>query len=427
MKNKELLYALREFFKGLDAEQKKEFKENDTDFKESLKDLEKLNKLSAKQKEKEVGNFFKTIKNKVAPIVAAALVAVSPLVLTGCDQESKQGTPSKGHYDFTPSVTENMDGTEIFTDKAGNEYVLDKVRDLADWSIENLKNYFADRTMQDIINKRFTTQFNKNIEAADQMYKDSIELAKNPPKVGYFNIKEGVFVPVTDAQEESNATVEVKKSDFQNGLEAVQKYLMGDKVNYAIHVNNPRDKTGSDLTYYRKGSDTAVFVIKQGSNTYLNGIYEGEFYTDGQDYFPEWFSFALNEQKASLLRQADITGAEFGDEILASLVSVHSIENWANKRPNRDSSSEDFDKAEDAWYSVAGYGIRTADDGSVVQDNSLANAKVKFIRDGRVEAISFTCLSSNKEETIALTETLFQGYLEYQPQQSKIIAEEPQK
>ena len=425
MKNKELLYALREFFNGLDAEQKKEFKENDTDFKESLKDLEKLNKLSAKQKEKEVGNFFKTIKNKVAPIVAAALVAVSPLVLTGCDLENQQGTPSKGHYDFTPSVTENMDGTEVVTDKAGNEYVLDKVRDLADWSIENLKNYFADRTMQDIIDKRFTTQFNKNLEEVNRLYEESISSDKNSQQIiGSYITGETFTLP---QQTDENAPKEVKKGDFQNGLEAVQKYLMGNKVNYAVHITNPRDKTGSDLTYYRKGSDTAVFVIKQGSNTYLNGIYEGEFYTDGQDYFPEWFSFALNEQKASLLRQADITGAEFGDEILASLVSVHKIKNVANKIPNRTSSSQYKDSAEDAWYSVAGYGIRTADDGSVIREHSLANAKVKFIRDGRVESISFTCLSANKEETVALTETLFQGYLEYQPQQSKIIAEEPQK
>lgn len=367
---------------------------------------------------KEMNKFFKK------GLSTALIALVVSTMLAGCDLESKQGSPSKGHYDFTPSVTEQYNATEIVTDSEGNEHVLEKTRELSDWTIGHLQSYFADRTIEDVINKKFTTQFNKNLEDVNEIYERAKEYAKNGPQITGSYITGETFTFAF--QTGNNTPREVVKDDFQNGLEAVQKYLMGDKVNYAIHVTNPRDKTGSDLTYYRKGSDTAVFVIKQGSNTYLNGIYEGEFYTDGQDYFPEWFSFALNEQKASLLRQADITGAEFGDEILASLVSVHDITNWADRKPNRDSSSE-YDKDEDTWYYVSGFGKEAAYDGDIVQVMTQTTAYVKYIRGGRVESIKFSGVNCNEEGSLLQDETLFQGYLEYQPQQSKIIAEEPQK
>lgn len=341
---------------------------------------------------KEMNKFFK----KGLPL--ALIAVVTSAMLAGCDLEKKQtGTPMSGPYNFTPSVTERAEGTDIVTDSEGYTHIVEagktyaEVAELSDWTKGKLKAYFADRTIDDIIDKRYSALLSDNLA-------ERIEHLGKP--IG----------------------------DFTRGIEAVQKHLMGNDADFAVHIQNPRDSVGAEVTYYRKGADTSVFVIKVGGNTYLNGIYQGEYYTDGAEFLPENFSYALTEESASLLRQAGVTGAEYGDEIVASFMAVPNARLWEHETstPVWDCSTEK-ESAEDSWFKVQGSGMFEYENGAVQEELASVFTYVKFVREGRLESIKFTGINYDKDGNFSQEETLLQCYLEYQPQQSKIIPEETQK
>ena len=343
---------------------------------------------------KEMNKFFK----KGLPL--ALIAVVTSAMLAGCDLESQTGTPMSGPYDFTPSVTERAEGTDIVTDSAGYTHVVEagrtwaEVAEISDWTKENLNRYFADRTIEDVIDKRYSILLNHNLA----------DIVKRQQTFG-------------------NTLI----GDYAHGIESVQKHLMGNNADFAVHITNPRDSVGAEVTYYRKGADTSVFVIKVNGTTYLNGIYQGEYYTDGAEFLPENFSYALTEESASLLRQAEVTGAEYGDEIVASFIAVPDIVNYANEMPKWESSWEN-EPAETSWFKIAGYGKRLSNDGTrTIQCNTFMNTYVKFIRDGRLESINFSGDNADVADGHLFDSDFLTGYFEYQPQQSKIIPDETQK
>lgn len=343
---------------------------------------------------KEMNKFFK----KGLPL--ALIAVVTSAMLAGCDLESQTGTPMSGPYDFTPSVTERAEGTDIVTDSAGSTHVVEagrtwaEVAELSDWTKENLNRYFADRTIEDVIDKRYSILLNRNLA----------DIVKRQQTFG-------------------NTWI----GDYAHGIESVQKHLMGNNADFAVHITNPRDSVGAEVTYYRKGADTSVFVIKVNGTTYLNGIYQGEYYTEGAEFLPENFSYALTEESASLLRQAEVTGAEYGDEIVASFIAVPDIVNYANEMPKWESSWEN-EPAESSWFKIAGYGKKLSNDGTrTIQDYSDVKTYVKFIRDGRLESIKFDGRNYDPVNDYLYDIDFLTGYFEYQPQQSKIIPDEIQK
>ena len=342
---------------------------------------------------KEMNKFFK----KGLPL--ALIAVVTSAMLAGCDLESQTGTPMSGPYDFTPSVTERAEGTDIVTDSEGYTHVVEagktwaEVAELSDWTKGNLSAYFADKTIDDVIDKRYSILLNQNLAG----------IVKRQQTFG-------------------NTWI----GDYAHGIEAVQKHLMGNNADFAVHITNPRDSVGAEVTYYRKGADTSVFVIKVNGITYLNGIYQGEYYTDGAEFLPKNFSYALTEESSSLLRQAGVTGAEYGDEIVASFIAVPDIVNYADEMPKWESSWED-EPAETSWFKIAGYGKYIKEDGSTYQDYSDVKTYVKFIRDGRLESIKFDGRNYDPVNDYLYDIDFLTGYFEYQPQQSKIIPDETQK
>lgn len=342
---------------------------------------------------KEMNKFFK----KGLPL--ALIAVVTSAMLAGCDLESQTGTPMSGPYDFTPSVTERAEGTDIVTDSEGYTHIVEagktwaEVAELSDWTKGNLSAYFADKTIEDVIDKRYSILLNRNLA----------DIVKRQQTFG-------------------NTLI----GDYAHGIESVQKHLMGNNADFAVHITNPRDSVGAEVTYYRKGADTSVFVIKVNGITYLNGIYQGEYYTDGAEFLPENFSYALTEESASLLRQAGVTGAGYGDEIVASFIAVPDIVNYADEMPKWESSWEN-EPAETSWFKIAGYGKYVSEAGTIYQARASVNAYVKFIRDGRLESISFSGDNYDPEKDYIFDSDFLTGYFEYQPQQSKIIPDETQK
>ena len=344
---------------------------------------------------KEMNKFFK----KGLPL--ALIAVVTSAMLAGCDLESQTGTPMSGPYDFTPSVTERAEGTDVVTDSEGYTHVVEvgrtwaEVAELSDWTKENLNRYFADRSIEDIIDKRYSILLNHNL---------------------------------ADIVRRSQQFGDIRIGDYAHGIESVQKHLMGNNADFAVHITNPRDSVGAEVTYYRKGADTSVFVIKVNGTTYLNGIYQGEYYTEGAEFLPENFSYALTEESASLLRQAEVTGAEYGDEIVASFIAVPDIVNYADERPTPVwESSWENEPAETSWFRAAGYGKYVSEAGSTYQSRAFVDTYVKFIRDGRLESINFSGDNYDPEKDYIFDSDFLTGYFEYQPQQSKIIPDETQK
>lgn len=126
------------------------------------------------------------------------------------------------------------------------------------------------------------------------------------------------------------------------------------------------------------------------------------------------------------MRQAEVTGAEYGDEIVASFIAVPDIVNYADEMPKWESSWEN-EPAETSWFKIAGYGKYIKEDGSTYQDYSDVKTYVKFIRDGRLESIKFDGRNYDPENDYLYDIDFLTGYFEYQPQQSKIIPDETQK
>ena len=121
-------------------------------------------------------------------------------MLAGCDLESQTGTPMSGPYDFTPSVTERAEGTDIVTDSEGYTHIVEagktwaEVAELSDWTKGNLSAYFADKTIEDVIDKRYSILLNRNLA----------DIVKGQQTFG-------------------NTWI----GDYAHGIEAVQKHLMG--------------------------------------------------------------------------------------------------------------------------------------------------------------------------------------------------------
>ena len=80
----------------------------------------------------------------------AIIALVVSTMLAGCDLERQSGTPMSGSYNFTPSVTEQAEGTDIVTDVEGYTHIVEagktyaEVAEISDWTREHLNAYFAE-------------------------------------------------------------------------------------------------------------------------------------------------------------------------------------------------------------------------------------------------------------------------------------------
>lgn len=249
----------------------------------------KLQELISKCKNKQegevvVGKFSKILKEKVAPIVASAILAVSPLLLAGCDEDTNVGSKN---------TTENV-SYEVVTDENGSEYtrVVEEVTEpepeivtLPEKERGVLESTIGSFNFEDAINQKYSKKASALIEEA---------------------LKDQVMKPDGTGSMEKRA------------IAVAMDNLRGGDDEFLINLNvllegYPKD---CSVQYYRN-EDASVFIITTPSGTLYNGVINGDVYTDGSEYLGP---FGLTEETGALLRQMSVRAdldKLHGDEIMS--------------------------------------------------------------------------------------------------------------
>lgn len=249
----------------------------------------KLQELISKCKNKQegevvVGKFSKILKKKVAPIVASAILAVSPLLLAGCDENTNVGSTTN---------TENV-SYEVVTDENGSEYtrVVEEATQpepesvtLPEKETSEIEATIGSFDFKDAINQKYSKKASALIEEA---------------------LKDQVMKPDGTGSGEKRA------------IAVAMDNLRGGDDEFLINLNvllegYPKD---CSVQYYRN-EDASVFIITTPSSTLYNGVINGDIYTDGSEYLGP---FGLTEETGALLRQMSVRAdldKLHGDEIMS--------------------------------------------------------------------------------------------------------------
>lgn len=281
----------------------------------AVKKLEVIAKIPNKEQRSEaMGKFKDVLAKKVTPVVMAALTAISPVVLAGCDETKTPSdiqvayvTDTNGEYvtdsngeplttEITTPTTDGEIETEIETERELTEV---ETLPLTEEMLQNLKTYFAEFSLEDALNGKYTKAYNeikKEVEALDSSN-------SKPSFIRYIDVD-----------------VKAIYSKFDE--------ILGGDDTYSLDINIPRDTSGAKYQYYRDGAKTAVFIIttkdEEGNeHYYYNGVVDNEIYTDGLEYLYD-LPFAITEESKEVIQQLNSNelGKILGDEFLCFLIQV---------------------------------------------------------------------------------------------------------
>ena len=95
--------------------------------------------------------------------------------------------------------------------------------------------------------------------------------------------------------------------------------MLDDNAEYAIKVSLKKENQGADIKFYRKGTDTATFIITKNGKTYYNGIINNEVYAEGAEFLPSNFPVLFNEETAAIFNQLNKKdlGKLYGNELIS--------------------------------------------------------------------------------------------------------------
>ena len=236
------------------------------------------------EKKMVVGKLSKILHDRVAPIVASAILAVSPLLLAGCDEDTNVGSKN---------TTENV-SYEVVTDENGSEYtrVIEEATQpepeivtLPEKETSEIEATVGSFNFEDAINQKYSKKASALIEEA---------------------LKDQVMKPDGTGSGEKRA------------IAVAMDNLLGGDDEFLINLNVLLEGYPQDCSvqYYRN-EDASVFIITTPSSTLYNGVINGDIYTDGAEYLGP---FGLTEETGALLRQMSVRAdldKLHGDEIMS--------------------------------------------------------------------------------------------------------------
>lgn len=265
---------LGEVYKRLTTQQKKQFKSN-------LTKLQLINKLSEKQKEKAVGKLYETLKTKVAPVVLSALMLASPMVLTGCDENSSIfGTKPKQSVitDINGNIIEEPTGEVVTTE---NSVIFEPIEEKY---LQRLQGAFKSWDISSVVDQKYSS-----------IVLDTINRIEKGEKIAYLS-----------------------RNDIDSTYLGLKK-LLSDDAEYSIKVSLKKENQGADVKFYRKGTDTATFIITKEGKTYYNGVINNKVYAEGAEFLPANLPVLFNEETAGIFNQLDQNdlGKLYGNELLS--------------------------------------------------------------------------------------------------------------
>lgn len=226
------------------------------------------------EREVVVGKFSEILKKKVAPIVASAILAVSPLLLAGCDEDTTNKENQTG-------VNNASIVTEVETDENGE--VIGYTNVWAENESWELPSEF-DVSEMDVPFRYFEME-----KVLDGSYAGLIP-----------ELKEQFNAELEEWGEYPPENKIAKSTAYDLISELIQP-----QTTYALDLYVYRDTSGNQYKFYKEGTDTAVVIITTPSGErFYNGYVDNVPYTDWQDKLPPQIGFVLTSEKASLISQS---------------------------------------------------------------------------------------------------------------------------
>ncbi len=271
---------LSEIYNHLTIQQKKQFKNN-------LAKLQAFNRLSEKQKENAVRKLFEILKTKVAPVVLSALMLASPMVLTGCDENSSifgSNTNQSAITDINGNIIEEPTGEVTTTD---NSVIFEPIEEKY---AQRLQGAFKFWDINGVVDQKYSS-----------IVLDAISRIEKGERLQFLS---GIDTKV--------------KPEIDTVYLSLKK-LLDDNAEYAIKVSLKKENQGADIKFYRKGTDTATFIITKNGKTYYNGIINNQVYADGTEFLPANLPVLFNEETAAIFNQLDKEdlGKLYGNELIS--------------------------------------------------------------------------------------------------------------
>ena len=271
---------LSEIYNRLTIQQKKQFENN-------LAKLQAFNRLSEKQKENAVRKLFEILKTKVAPVVLSALMLASPMVLTGCDENSSilgSNTNQSAITDINGNIIEEPTGEVTTTE---NSVIYEPIEEKY---AQRLQGAFKSWNINGVVDQKYSS-----------IVLDAIRRIEKGERLQFLS---GI-----------NTKVEPTIDTVYLSL----KKLLDDNAEYAIKVSLKKENQGADIKFYRKGTDTATFIITKNGKTYYNGIINNEVYAEGAEFLPSNFPVLFNEETAAIFNQLNKKdlGKLYGNELIS--------------------------------------------------------------------------------------------------------------
>lgn len=273
---KDKLTALKGRFAHFSQKEKNEFK---TAYNEAVNVLEDKT-MSTQQRKVELNKTFSKYTKKIIAVVVSALMLVSPVLLSGCDEDTFIGSNQIQNTTMTDSegnVIEEPTG-EVEIDTSVSNVVYEPIEEKYKERIMGLFGYWD---INKVIDKEYST-----------MVENAIAETKVNKKVAW------------------------KKFDQ---LYLSLERMLKDNAEYSVKVNLRKANQGADIKFYRKGTDTATFIISKDGKTYYNGIVNNKAYYEGAEYISTEIPILLNEETAGIfnqLEQKDL-GKLYGNELLS--------------------------------------------------------------------------------------------------------------
>ena len=235
-------------------------------YNEAVKVL-KSKEISGKQKEVELNKTFGKYTKKIIAVVMSAIMLTSPMMLAGCDENT-----SIIGSNTNQTTTTNNSGIEddVSTYEPIDAEHKEKVLQIFDyWDINR------------VVEKEYSTMIRKAL--VDHRAGRGIEWGNSTQL--YLAIEQ----------------------------------MLQDDVEYAIDVKLKKSNQGADIKFYRKGTDTATFIITKNGKTYYNGIVANKVYCEGSEYISKDIPIFLNEETAGILSQLNSKdlGKLYGNELLS--------------------------------------------------------------------------------------------------------------
>lgn len=338
-----------------------------------------MNQITNKaQREEFMKNFKDSLKNnkkvsnkvkKLTALAMSALMLVSPVMLSGCDDDSLK-IPNNSQISEVEvvepgsGVIEPVEGTEPNSEKF-NESYINPSNDIVGTALQEI---FQGWNWSDVINGNYAQPLYNAIESMQSML-DNKNLDDLETSYSY------LF-------DSSMPATQVGCNNYIKSL----KTLIGEDAKYCVNVDVQGDTTGVVVKYIRdaKNNTTGLIITKPDGVVEFSGIFNGEVYAIEEDLtdYLNGVPFAITKDIKEIIEQVDNKeglAKLMGDSIASTILFAGESERTILNSAQNGDIKEGDTKLVNIGYMPAGKNHYTTID--ISQSNIQKDPSLLFICD----------------------------------------------